>query len=314
MAKGNKELLAKINYSMDIIKRIEAGESFSQVEKQRILDDYSGMSADNNSYFTPFEICNFIKQLLDIKQGKIADLSGGTGSMIRPLVKEYGKLEDGIEFDCYEIDSNNSAAGKMAWSDYRQVNYYGNFNSIARCDEITDDYYDFVIGNPPFAGTVEYKAEWNVNNKGKINSKNDICNTFIDLAIRKVKVGGMIALVLPSSHMYKSNATAKLREWMKSQVALRAVIPLDADTFAESGVQGTSIGTILCIWQKEKTQGKVFVAELTNKKDVVAEMEALAYQFRLLMSKEYDIEYTSDCYRGTYGKLKQRVMQWGESL
>lgn len=86
------------------------------------------------------------------------------------------------------------------------------------------------------------------------------------MAINKVKPQGHIALVLPTGHLSKGNATAKLREWMRSQVALKAVIPLDSDTFAESGVQGTGVGTVLCIWQKAVKQGKVFIGELSDKR------------------------------------------------
>lgn len=204
--KGNKAVLEGINYSLEIVKKIKANEEFTREEKQKILTDYIGMSADNNSYFTPFEICQFIKDALGIEQGKVADLSGGIGNMIEPFIKEYGKLDDGIEFHCYELDENNSLAGSMAWSDYDQVNYYGQFNSIGRHNEIPDG-FDYVIGNPPFSGSVPYLCDWN-NNKGKIKN-NNICDAFVDLAIRKCADKGFIALVLPVSHMSKSQATEK---------------------------------------------------------------------------------------------------------
>ncbi|WP_440941449.1 MULTISPECIES: N-6 DNA methylase [Paenibacillus] len=84
-----------------------------------------------------------------------------------------------------------------------------------------------------------------------------MCDAFIDLAIKKVKPQGHIALVLPTGHLSKGNATAKLREWMRSQVALKAVTPLDSDTFAEAGVQGTGVGTVLCIWKNCKIRGDI---------------------------------------------------------
>lgn len=313
MAKGNKEMLESINYSLNLIKRIQAGDTFTKNEKEEILNKYVGMSEDNNSYFTPILVCDWFRQLLDIKYGRIADLSAGIGNMVRPFVAEYGKLLEGIEFDCFEYDANNSLAGQMAWSDYGQVKYIGDFDTIKRHNEVPGE-FDYVIGNPPFSGSVEYIANWNVDAKGKAKTKNDICNAFVDLAIRKTKDKGYIALVLPMGHMCKSQATAKLREWMRSQVALLGVIPLDSGTFAEAGVQGTSVGTVLCVWQKGVKQSEVFIGELSDQNDIAAEMQAMAYQFRLFVSGEYDIEYTSDCYRGTYGKLKQRVKPWTGSV
>ncbi|MEK4289366.1 N-6 DNA methylase [Paenibacillus sp. FSL P4-0502] len=309
MAKGNKEILASINYSMDIVKRIKANETFTYEQKQKILDDYIGLSQDNNSYFTPIVICSLIKELLNIKSGKVADLSAGIGNMVRPFVSEYGKLSEDVTFDCFELDENNSAAGYMAWSDYEQVQFQSDFNTIDRHSEIQND-HDYIIGNPPFSGSVPYKCEWN-NNKGKIKN-NSICDAFIDLAINKVKPQGHIALVLPTGHLSKGNATAKLREWMRSQVALKAVIPLDSDTFAEAGVQGTGVGTVLCIWQKAVKQGKVFIGELSDKKDIASDINALIYQYRLFESEQYDIEYTNSV-KSVYGKLKPSVKPWGWS-
>lgn len=267
-----------------------------------MLDTYTGISKDNNSYFTPYEICNFIKQLLDIRRGKIADLSGGIGNTIRPFIKEYGKIDGGIQFDCFELDENNSLVGSKAWEDYKQVNFYTNFNSIDRADEIEDNYYDFIIGNPPFTGTTKYMCEWN-NNKGKAKN-NKLVDCFVDLSIKKCKDKGFIVLVLPGGHLFNSNGTAKLRQWMKSKVALKGVVPLDSKTFENAGILGTSVGTNLIIFQKGVMQETIFIGELIDE-NIKLEMESLAAQFRLFLSKNYHLEYSSDNYNGSHALLKE---------
>ncbi len=284
-------MLSKVNYSMDIVKRIKANEPFTQAEKEKILTDFVGMSEDNNSYFTPFEICEFIYKLLDIKNGKVADLSAGIGNMVKPMIKTYGELEGNVEVDLYEYDENNSVASEMAWSDFAQVNTYGSFDSIDRNDEIGE--YDFIIGNPPFSGSVPYWCQWNHAKNGKAK-KNNICDAFVDLAIRKTKDKGYIALVLPYGHLYKGNATEKLREWMKDEVALKGIFPLDSNTFKQAGLSGTSVSTVLCVWQKGVKQDKVFFGELDDKDELTKELDALAYHFHLFNSEYYDISYASD--------------------
>ncbi|OBZ14593.1 hypothetical protein A8L34_11760 [Bacillus sp. FJAT-27264] len=87
---------------------------------------------------------------------------------------------------------------------------------------------------------------------------------------------------------------------MRSQVALKAVIPLDSGTFAEAGVQGTRVGTVLCIWKKEAKQGKVFIDEMYDKKDLVTNINELIYQYRLFENEEYEVECTS-CEKGDMG-------------
>lgn len=300
--KGNKDVLASVNYSMDIIKRIKAREKFTAEEKQDILHKFVGTSPDNNSYFTPQPICNWIKQLLNIKRGRIADLSAGIGSMVLSYVIEYGKLQEGITFDLFELDENNSMAGKMAWSDYEQVNYYGNFNTVERADEIPDNTYDVILGNPPFSGSVPYFCDWN-NNKGKAKN-NNICDAFVDLAVRKVKDKGYIALVLPAGHLFKGNATAKLREWMKDKVALKGVFPLDEATFRESGILGTSVGTYLVVYQKGVPQDKVMIGALYDRDELVNEMVAIANNFQMMLKGDCYVEMRSDHVCGEHGVLR----------
>lgn len=298
--KGNKDVLKSVNYSINIVKKIKENIKFTPEEKQNILIDFAGMSEDNNSFFTPYEICNFIKELLNIKSGKILDPSAGIGNMIRPFVKEYGKLLDDIKFDCFELDENNSIAGAKAWEDFKQVKYNTCFNSLDRVSEIEENYYDFVIGNPPFVGSVLYMNEFN-NLKGKAK-KTDIVSCFIDLAINKCKDKGYIALVVPGGHLFKGNAVEKLRDHMKIKGALKGIFPLDADTFSEAGILGTSVGTNLIIWQKGVPQGKVFIGDLIDKKDIKTEMNSMALQFQLFLSGDYHLEQSYN-----YAKLIKGV-------
>lgn len=310
--KGNKAILEGINYSIEVIKNIESGDPFSQEEKEGILTSYVGMSSDNNSYFTPDVICNLIVDMLDIKSGKVADLSAGVGSMVKPFIKSYSSLLDGIKFDCYEYDSNNSSAGQMAWSDYEQVNYTGNFDSIERHDEIPYG-YDYVIGNPPFSGSVKYWSEWNHNKNGSAKN-NNICDAFVDLAISKTKDKGYIALVLPGGHLYKSKATEKLREWMMKELALKAIIPLNVDTFKDAGVKGTSVSTYLIVLQKGVQQEGIFYGKLYDKEDLAAEIKSLGRAFRVFNSHNYEVTYASDSNSGLCGYMTEKLAPWTEEV
>ncbi|GIN58491.1 hypothetical protein J8TS2_28100 [Lederbergia ruris] len=309
MAKGNKEMLATVNFSMDVVKRIKAGDVFTKEEKQETLNGYIGLDDKNNSYWTPVAITNWVKQLLNIQGNvRIADFSAGIGNFAVPFIKEYGKLDDDIQFDLYELDSNTSLALKEAWSDYDQVNVYSDFNSLDRHEEIPND-YDIVLGNPPFSSSTKYYAEWNHNKNGSAKN-NNLADCFVDLSIRKAKDKSFIALVLPYGHLYKGNATAKMRAWMKSQVALKGVFPLDDDVFKDAGINGTKVGTCLIILQKGAKQDKVFYGQLQDKDDLVGEMQAMARQFRVFLEDDYDITYSSDSSSGLYGYMEQRLKPW----
>lgn len=310
--KGNKDVLKSINYSMDIVKRVKENREFSVEEKKKILDDYVGLSEDNNSYFTPLLICYFIKNALRINKGNVADLSAGIGNMARPFIKEYGKLSEDIIIDLYEKDENNSLAGSKAWEDYSQVNFYANFDSLN--GDIPDNYYDFIIGNPPFSGSVNYWCEWN-HKKPKKNQKvgdaknNNICDCFVDLSIKKTKDKGYIDLVLPQGHLFKGKATEKLRYWMKDNVSIKGIFPLDGETFSDSGVMGTLVGTVLVIMQKGTKQEEIFIGEFADKEDFKNEIDSIAKQFNKFVNKDYNIVYRSDNKNGLHGIFKEKHYQ-----
>lgn len=298
--KGNKEVLQTVNKAMDIVKRIKADEEFSQKDKMDILDDFVGVSdTTNNSYWTPLEVCQFMKDLLPIDEAlnegreiHIADLSAGIGMCARPFIKKYGKLLDGVKFDLYEYNPDTSMALKKAWEDYEQVTVYPD------CDTLKFDIpieYDFVIGNPPFSGNCEYPnaQEWACDKKGKVAKSLSIMDAFVDLAIQKCKPNGYIAYVIGGGHLYKGNKTEALRKWMKKEVALKAIVPLDSDTFSEAGITGTSVGSYLIVWQKGAKQEEVFLGDLIDKKDLKTEMKSMARKFKLLNFGTYNITYES---------------------
>ncbi len=311
MAKNKKQVLNSVNQSMDILDKIHNGHEFTNEEKSNILTDYVGVSKDNNSYFTPIQICEFIHNAIGTN-GKVADFSGGIGNMIVPLIEEYGKLKDGIQFDLYELDKNTSTAAKKAWEDYDQVNIYGEFDSLQRADEIEDYSYNFIVGNPPFSGSTPYLTEWDYKAmKSGNKAKNiNLADAFVDLSIKKLDDDGYLALVLPMGHLYKDKSTKKLREWIKKQVVLKAIIPLDSKTFEDAGLQGTGIPTVLCIFQSKKEQETVFYGELYDTDNLEDELKSLAEAYRLFDSGEYEVRYESEHTSGLHGVLYPIVKPW----
>lgn len=303
--KGNKDMLKSVNYSLDTVKKVKQGYEFSQEEKEKILTDFVGLSEDNNSYYTPFHICKLITDCLDIKGNvSVADLSGGIGNMIEPLIECYGKLKDNITFDLYELDENTSLAASKCWEDYKQVNFYGNVNTLSL--DISKQ-YDFVIGNPPFSGTTNYETEWNVNPKGKRSAKNELLNSFIDKSFKCCKDNGYVGLILPGGILYKGNASEKLRKYLAERYDLKLVIELNPDTFANSGLKGTALTTYLIIWKKCKTQdNKTMIVELNPKDNLKLQLESIPKYFKMVQNKHY-IQMASSTNDKLYGLLKEGV-------
>lgn len=303
--KGNKEMLKTVNYSLETVKKIKEGHEFTQSDKEEILNRFTGLSEDNNSYFTPYEICRLMVDCLDIKgNSTIADLSGGIGNMVQPLIETYGKLKDNVKFDLFELDENTSLAATKCWEDYKQVNYRGNVNTL---DLDIGEEYDFIIGNPPFSGTLDYETKWNVNSKGKSSKKNDLLNSFIDKSFKCCKDNGYVALILPGGVLFKSGATEKLRNYLSERYDLKLMIELNPETFSSSGLNGTTITTYLVIWQKCKTKNnKTMIVELNPKDNLQLQLNSIPTYFQLVQKQHY-IQIASSSNDKLYGILKEGV-------
>ena len=302
---GNKEMLSKVNYSINLIKEIKEGKGFTKEEKQDIWDKYCSTEENNNGYYTPVEICKFMSDCLDIKEGsRIADLSAGIGNMARPFISEYGKLRDNIVFDLYEYDENTSIALEKAWEDFEQVNVFGHTDTLTLD---LDNKYDYILGNPPFTLKTDYCASWNVDKKGKQKKGLNILEAFIDKIMLSLKPGGTAAIVVASGIVFKGNATALLREHLKTNYNLKLAMQLDSETFESAGLAGTGVSTLLLIIEKNKTiDNKTIYIELDRDDSFLQQLKSISHYYRIA-NKEHFIQYNSSTSDLIYGILKEGI-------
>nr|MDF9458048.1 N-6 DNA methylase [Bacillus pumilus] len=126
------------------------------------------------------------------------------------------------------------------------------------------DYYDLVIGNPPYGVSVEFEAAkdeaWSSvsKTKDKYRGKSEVA--FIELAIKSVKPGGYIAYVLPLGISY-ANYAKKLRKLMHETCWQVATIMLPSETFQHVG---TKVATQILIIRKAP-HGTKFISPVTTK-------------------------------------------------
>lgn len=113
------------------------------------------------------------------------------------------------------------------------------------------DYYDYVVGNPPYGVTIDVAAdtlpdafETLRTTKGQARGKSECA--FIELAIKAVKPGGYIAFVLPMGLNY-ANYAEKVRRLLYETCWHVATVMLPGETFA---LTGTTIPTQILIVRK----------------------------------------------------------------
>jgi hypothetical protein len=197
-----------------------------------IPNAYSG-----GAFFTPPHVARFIWQILAPKlpaKPKVLEPSVGSGIFLENAPAD-------AEITALELEYSSARVTELLYPNAE----------VIRGDSLTHDrrnYYDIVIGNPPYGVSVNFESDddWVTISKKKnvYGGKSEVA--FIELAIKSVKPGGYIAYVLPKGISYANHA-AKLRQLIYDTCWQVATIFLPGETFQHVG---TSIETQIIILRK----------------------------------------------------------------
>ncbi|MBX6361808.1 MAG: N-6 DNA methylase [Acidobacterium ailaaui] len=188
------------------------------------------------AFFTPPHVARFMWQILTPRlpaNPRVLEPSVGSGVFLE-------HAPEGSEITAIEIDKTSATVTELL---YPRAN-------VILGDALMHgrrDYYDLVIGNPPYGVSVKFGAgdEWTLTKKkGEYSGKSEVA--FIELAIKAVKPGGYIAYVLPKGIGF-ANYAAKLRKLMHETCWQVATIMLPGETFAHVG---TMVETQILILRK----------------------------------------------------------------
>lgn len=191
------------------------------------------------AFFTPTHVAKFMWEILAPrlpKAAKVLEPSVGAGVFL-----EHAPV--GAEITALELDPTSAKVSSLLYPQAEIIE--GNALTHDR-----RDYYDLVIGNPPYGVSVEFEdigEDWMAlgkPSKGKRKGKSEVA--FIEFAIKCTKPGGYIAFVLPKGISYANYAT-KLRQYMYETCWQVATIFLPGETFQHVG---TTIETQIIILRK----------------------------------------------------------------
>ncbi|MEC0328711.1 N-6 DNA methylase [Paenibacillus macerans] len=195
------------------------------------------------AFYTPTHVARFIIEAL-------RGLSGGFTPGSRWLEPSCGSgvflehIPDDAEITALELDDLSAKVTSLIYP-HANVIQGDAFLHGRR------DYYDFVVGNPPYGVTVDVAADALPDTfetlritKGRARGKSE--SAFIELAIKAARPGGYIAFVLPLGLNY-ANYAEKVRKLLYETCWHVATIMLPGETFA---LTGTTIPTQILIVRK----------------------------------------------------------------
>jgi hypothetical protein len=199
------------------------------------------------AFFTPTHLAKFMVEILNIPEdSKILEPSCGSGVFFDYLPKN-------AEITGIEIDPISAKIASLIYPHVEVIQ--GNAFDHIKCD-----YYDFVIGNPPFGETIEVNEDINFetlkyNNKSKTyKGKSEFA--FVELAIKSLKPGGYMALILPLN--LNNRQAKKVRDLIYNTCWGIANIQLPPETFKHVG---TTVPTQILILRKATPNVKKIKSE-----------------------------------------------------
>ena len=123
---------------------------------------------------------------------------------------------------------------------------------------VREDYYDLVIGNPPYQGTskmVDAKYITKEYPKGKA----DLYAAFLERGLQLVKYGGISALLTMRNWMFLQQYT-QIREWLLKNFDLRILGDLETGAFTEVSAAQVILSVSMSIFCKSSPNTAVSIA------------------------------------------------------
>lgn len=299
--------------SMAIVAKSD--EDITPEDVQFLRDNYTSTGGllpnayAGGAFYTPPHVARFITEALrglsggSFPQGsRFLEPSAGSGVFIEHLPQE-------AEITALELDETSARVTSLVYSQA----------DVIQGDAFLHDrrdYYDYVIGNPPYGVSIDVEAaalpdafETLKVAKGRAKGKSECA--FIELAIKAVKPGGYIAFVLPKGIGY-NGAAESVRKLARETCWHIASIELPGETFA---LTGTTIKTDIHILRKITPNARkayvkyVEVAGAYHRAEQTDESESDTFwyegQMPVLQAQINDIGYDKD------GRSTDK---WGDSL
>ncbi|WP_348623027.1 N-6 DNA methylase [Paenibacillus peoriae] len=225
-------------------------EEITEEDVQFLRDNYTSTGGllpnayAGGAFYTPTHVARFIVEALrGLSSGsfppdaRFLEPSAGSGVFIEHMPED-------AEITALELDETSAKVASLIYP-------HANVIQGDALPHVQRDYYDYVIGNPPYGVNLDIAAEDLPDTfetlrvtKGRAKGKSEVA--FIELAIKAVKPGGYIAFVLPLGLNY-ANYAEKVRQLLYKTCWHVATIGLPAETFA---LTGTTITTQILIVRK----------------------------------------------------------------
>lgn len=241
--------------------------------------------AGMGQYFTPYPIVKFMTKIANPTiSDLILDPFCGSAHFLSACLQLVRKQSKGDTIDKYWYEfafgklhgiEKSDRMVRIAMTDMR---LQGDGHSNIRCTDallafsnypdLQPESFDLILTNPPF-GSLLGKAA--IVQLGQFSLADGRANTPLEIlglerCIQFLRKGGRLGIVLPDG-ILANRATGYVRDWLETQVKLRAIVSLPIETFSPYGANIKTSILFVRKWRRgeqKETDYPVFLARVDN--------------------------------------------------
>lgn len=239
-------------------------------------------------FYTPPELAEYMKSLIDIEFSNVYDPTCGRGNLLCSFPDEVEKYGQDIELEAIEGCRDNIP------------NFTGYHGDTLTNDKFKNMKFDLILANPPFS--IKWSSEKIIKENDERfknlpclppNSKADWA--FIAHIVSKLKDGGMAIVLEFPGILYRGNREHKIRQYFVDSNYIDTIIQIPSGKFTD-----TNISTVMLVLRKNKKNKDIKFIDIENQLEKV-----VSYQD--IVDNNYNLSVSSYCIKE---EVREKIDGW----
>lgn len=239
-------------------------------------------------FYTPPELAEFIKNLIDVPYSSIYDPTCGHGNLLSLAGDDIKKYGQDVEQQAIDYCNKNI------------INFTGYMGDTLTDDKFKGFKFDLIVANPPFS--IKW-AEDKIDKDNDIRFKDAPCLApaskadwaFMCHIIEKLKDNGQAIVIEFPGILYRGQRELKIRQWFVDNNWIDTVILIPGNTFTD-----TAILTVCLILRKNKKDTKIKFVDKEKGIEYIATQEEIK-------ENNYNLSVSSYCVKE---EKKEKIDAW----
>lgn len=229
-------------------------------------------------FYTPPELAEYMKSLIDIKYDNVYDPTCGRGNLLSSFDDDIKKYGQDIEEEAIKYCQENLK------------NFVGYYGDTLTDDKFKDMKFDLILANPPFS--IKYDVE-KIDKNNDSRFKNLPCLPptskadwgFIAHILDKLTDNGMAIILEFPGILYRKQKEGEIRKWFIDNNYIDTIIQIPSGKFTD-----TNISTSMIILKKNKKEKNFKFIDIENELEYIATYQEIIDNDYILSVNNYCVK------------------------